>query len=151
MTPATLAGGYSYRPCKEWNFEADIEWVDWDELNSLDLKLGGITTPVAFNWESNFVYSVGAARYFDNGWNVGVGYNFIENSIPDSNYNPGVADADRHWLNAGVGRQFDSFKWSFAYQSAFSDNEVSGSSGGLADGEFKSLFHGLMMNCDWKF
>ena len=151
MTPATLAGGYSYRPCKEWNFEADIEWVNWDELNSLDLKLGGITTPVAFNWESNFVYSVGATRYFDNGWNVGAGYNFIENSIPDSNYNPGVADAERHWLNAGVGRQYDSFKWSFAYQYAFSDNEVSGSPGGLADGEFKSRFHGLMMNCDWKF
>jgi long-chain fatty acid transport protein len=152
MTPSTLAGGYSYRPCKEWNFEANIEWVNWDELNSLDLKQGGTTTPVAFNWESNFIYSVGATRYFENGWNVSAGYNFIENSMPDSTFTPGVADADRHWLNAGVGRQYDSFRWNFAYQYAFSENDVSGSPGpGLADGNFKSKFHGIMLNCDWQF
>jgi long-chain fatty acid transport protein len=152
MTPATLGGGYAYTPCKEWSFEVNVEWVNWDQLNSLNLSSASTgTTSLPFNWDSNFIYSVGATRYFDNGWNVSAGYNFIENSIPDSNFNPGVADADRHWLNAGVGRQYDSFKWNFAYQYAFSDNDVSGSPGGLADGTFKSRFHGLMMNCNWQF
>ena len=151
MTPSTLGAGYSYTPCKEWNFEANIEYVNWDELNTLYLRQGGGSTPAPFNWNSNFIYSVGATRFFENGWNVSAGYNYIENSIPDSNYNPGVADADRHWLNAGVGRQYDAFKWSFAYQYAFSNNDVSGSPGGLADGKFKSSFHGIMMNCGWQF
>lgn len=151
MTPSTLGGGYSYTPCKEWNFEANIEWVNWDELNTLNLDGTTVNQSIPFNWNSNFIYSVGATRYFDNGWNVSAGYNYIENSMPDSTFSPGVADADRHWLNAGVGRQYDSFKWSFAYQYAFSDNDVSGSPGGLADGTFKSRFHGLMLNCDLKF
>ncbi len=152
MTPATLGGGYAYTPCKEWSFEVNVEWVNWDELNSLNLSSDSTgTTALPFNWDSNFIYSVGATRYFDNGWNVSAGYNFIENSIPDSNFNPGVADANRHWLNAGVGRQYASFKWNFAYQYAFSDNDVSGSPGGLADGTFKSRFHGIMMNCNWQF
>ena len=152
MTPSTLGGGYAYTPCKEWSFEVNIEWVNWDELNSLNLSSPSTgTTALPFNWDSNFIYSVGVTRYFDNGWNVSAGYNFIENSIPDSNFNPGVADADRHWLNVGVGRQYESFKWNFAYQYAFSDNDVSGSPGGLADGTFKSRFHGIMMNCNWQF
>ena len=152
MTPATLGGGYAYTPCKEWSFEVNVEWVNWDQLNSLNLSSASTgTTSLPFNWDSNFIYSVGATRYFDNGWNVSAGYNFIENSIPDSNFNPGVADANRHWLNAGVGRQYATFKWNFAYQYAFSDNDVSGSPGGLADGTFKSRFHGLMMNCNWQF
>ena len=153
ITPATVGGGYAFSPCKEWVFEANIEWVNWDEFNTLNLTSEGgtFTAPNRFDWESNFIYSVGATRFFGNGWNVSAGYNFLENSIPDSNYNPGVADADRHWLNAGVGRQYDSFSWNFAYQFAFSDEDVSGSPGGLADGTFKSRFHGLMMNCNWQF
>lgn len=151
MTPATIGAGYAYSPCKEWTFEANIEWVNWDELNTLDLTAGGATTPIAFNWKSNFIYSVGATRYFENGWNVSAGYNYIENSMPDSTFTPAVADANRHWLNAGVGRQYDSFRWNLAYQFAFSENDVSGSPGGLADGNFKSRFHGLMLNGTWQF
>jgi long-chain fatty acid transport protein len=152
MTPATLAGGYAFTPCEEWTFELNIEWVNWDQLNSLDLSSESTgTTSLPFNWESNFIYSVGATRNFDNGWNVSAGYNFIENSIPDSNFNPGVSDANRHWLNAGFGRKHESFRWNVAYQYAFSDNEVSGSPGGLADGEFKSRFHGVMANLNWQF
>ncbi len=152
MTPSTLGGGYAYTPCEEWSFEVNVEWVNWDELNSLNLSSPSTgTTALPFNWDSNFIYSIGGTRYFENGWNVSAGYNFIENSIPDSNYNPGVADANRHWLNAGVGRKYESFKWNFAYQYAFSENDVSGSPGTLADGTFKSRFHGLMFNCDWQF
>lgn len=152
MTPSTIGAGYAFSPCQEWVFEANIEWVNWDELNSLDLSSASTgTNSIPFNWESNFIYSVGGTRYFDNGWNVSAGYNFIENSIPDSNYNPGVADANRHWLNCGVGQKFDSFKWNFAYQYAFSNNDVSGSPGGLADGKFKSSFHGVMLNANWQF
>jgi long-chain fatty acid transport protein len=151
MTPSTFGGGYSYSPCKEWNFEVNIEWVNWDELNSLTLSKNTGNKSIPFNWNSNFIYSIGGTRYFENGWNVSAGYNFIENSMPDSTFTPGVADANRHWLNAGVGRKYESFKWNFAYQYAFSDNDVSGSPYGLADGTFKSRFHGLMLNCDWQF
>lgn len=151
ITPATAAIGYCFRPCKEWSFEANIEWVNWEELNTLTLSKGSGDVAVPFDWESNFIYSLGGTRFFDSGWNVSAGYNYIENSQPDSTFNPGVSDADRHWLNLGFGREWEAFKMNFAYQYAFSDRDVSGSPFGLADGTFKSRFHGLMMNCEWQF
>ncbi len=152
VTPATLAAGYAFRPCKEWSLEANIEWVNWDELNSLNLwQSPGSNTSLQFDWRSNFIYSVGGTRYYDNGWSVSAGYNFIENSQPDSTFNPGVSDANRHWLSVGVGRETACFKINFAYQYAFSDRDVSGSPYGLADGTYKSRFNGLMLNCNWRF
>ncbi len=152
MTPASLAGGYAYSPCKEWTFEANIEWVNWDQFNSFDLKSGSTgSTQKDFNWNSNFIYSVGATRFLEDGWSISAGFNFIENSVPDHNYNPGVSDANRYWYNAGFGRRCESFSWNFAYQFAFSDREVHGSEGGLADGTFKSRFHGIMLDLDWRF
>ena len=156
ITPATIGAGYAYRPCKEWSFEANIEWVNWEELNTLTVTKASGNVPIAFNWDSNFIYSLGGTRHFDNGWSVSAGYNFIENSMPDETFNPGVSDADRHWLNIGVSRAWENFTVNFAYQFAFSDRDVSGSWPGLppginTDGEYKSRFHGLMLNCDWRF
>jgi len=151
LTPATLGAGYAYHPCKEWTFEANVEWVNWNDLNTLGLTTAAGSMAVPFNWNSNFIYSVGATRFFDNGWNVSAGYNYIENSQPDATFNPGVSDANRHWLNVGCGRQCETFKWNFAYQFAFSDRSVSGSPYGLADGTYKSRFNGLMASCEWRF
>jgi len=150
-TPDTVAAGYSYRPCKEWVLEANIEWVNWDSLNTLNLwQSPNSNQPVTFNWHSNFIYSLGATRYLDDGWNVGAGYNFIENSQPNSTFNPGISDANRHWLSMGVGRETGAFRFNFAYQYAFSNRDVTGSPHGFADGTYKSRFNGLMLNCNWK-
>ncbi|MFT3992302.1 MAG: outer membrane protein transport protein [Luteolibacter sp.] len=151
ITPATAGAGYAYRPCREWLLEANIEWVNWDELNDLTLSSGGTDTDIAFDWNSNFIYSAGFTRFFDGGWNASLGYNYIENSQPNATFNPGISDANRHWLNIGCGQDLENFKWSLAYQFAFSDRDVSGSPGGLADGTYKSRFHGLMANCRWSF
>lgn len=152
VTPASLAVGYAYRPCPEWSFEANIEWVNWEELNTLVLSQAGLpNTPITFNWDSNFIYSVGCTRFLDGGWQISAGYNFIENSQPDATFNPGISDADRHWLNVGFGRKTESFEFNFAYQYAFSDRDVHGSPGTLADGKYKSRFNGLMLDCIWRF
>ena len=152
ITPATAAIGYAYRPTDDWIMEANLEWVNWDELNDLTLSKD-VSGPVVlpFRWKSNFIYSVGVTRLFENGWNVSAGYNYIENSQPNTTFNPGISDADRHWINIGIGQKNESMEWNIAYQYAFSDRKVSGSPFGLADGKYKSRFHGLMMNCRWIF
>lgn len=153
VTPATVGVGYAFSPCKEWTFEANVEWVNWDDLNTLYLtsQSGALNNAQTFDWDSNLIYSIGATRFFDNGWNVSAGYNYIENSQPDANFNPGVSDANRHWLNAGFGCKYNDLTFQFAYQYAFSDRDVSGSPFGLADGTFKSRFHGVMANLNWQF
>ena len=152
ITPATLAAGYAFQPNQDWSFEVNIEWVNWEELDTLVLSQAGLpNSPVPFNWDSNFIYSIGCTRFLADGWHISAGYNFIENSQPDATFNPGVSDADRHWINIGFGRRTKTLDFNFAYQYAFSNRDVHGSPGGLADGRFKSRFNGLMLDLGWRF
>ncbi|HEY1120683.1 MAG TPA: outer membrane protein transport protein, partial [Haloferula sp.] len=108
VTPMRIAAGYSYRPAPGWNLEANIEWLDWDSLNALWLRspvLPNGATGVPFHWESMFIYEAGVSYTWENGYNVAAGYDYNSNAQPDTFFNPAVADADRHWFNAGFGRQ----------------------------------------------
>lgn len=151
MTPATATAGYAYRPNEEWTFEANIEWVNWDRLNSLVLAAPPYAAQaIPFHWESNLIYSVGMSRRFGDGWVVNAGYNYIENSQPDLTFNPGIADADRHWLNLGVGRDYGDISWFLAYQYAFSGRQVTGALAPV-NGKYNSRFHSVSMNVTWNF
>ncbi|MBC8126914.1 MAG: outer membrane protein transport protein, partial [Gloeobacteraceae cyanobacterium ES-bin-144] len=65
MTPARIAGGYSYRPAPGWNIEANVEWLDYDSLNTLKLDTSSVpgtdSVPVTFDWQSSFIYEIGAS------------------------------------------------------------------------------------------
>lgn len=150
-TPATFAIGYSYRPNQCWNIEANIEWVDWDVLDTLTLEQGSGDQPFPFEWEDTFIYSIGAEYDFGNGYLGRFGYNYIESAQTDKYYNPGVGDADRHWLTCGVGHKGETWSWDLAYQYAFSDNTVSGSLNPGVDGKYKSRFHSLSLAARYEF
>jgi long-chain fatty acid transport protein len=151
LTPATAAIGYAWRPNEKWSFEVNVEWVNWEEMNTLTLEKNTGDRGIPFEWNSNFIYSVGLTRNLENGWHVSAGYNYIGNSQPNETFNPGISDANRHWISVGVGRSYGDIEWDFAYQYAFSDREVSGSPFGIADGDYESRFHGLMLNCRWNY
>lgn len=144
-TPLRAAIGYSYRPAPGWNIEADIEWLDWDSLNSWTLRgktLPGYARPVTFNWKSSFIYEIGASYVSETGWRFAAGYDYNSNAQPDANYTPSVADANRHWLNAGVGHDYKDWSWFLAYQFGFADRTVSGAgttpAGQTANGKYES-------------
>lgn len=151
-TPATFAVGYSYRPNRCWNIEANIEWVDWDVLDVLVLD-NSLTSdePFPFDWEDAFIYSVGAEYDFGNGYLGRFGYNFIESAQTDTFYNPGVGDADRHWLTCGIGHKGETWSWDLAYQYAFSNHTVSGAFDPGVNGKYKSRFHSLSFAARYEF
>ena len=156
LTPATLAVGYSYRPNSKWNIEANIEWVQWEKLNTLTLKNTPIAAaiPIPFNWDNNLIYGIGATRQLGNGYSVSIGYNYIENSQPDSTFTPAVSDADRHWLTCGFGYEGECWSWDLAYQYAFSDRTVKNAAPPLApvlNGKYKSRFHSLSLSARYEF
>lgn len=161
VTPETLAVGYSYRPNACWNIEANIEWVGWSDFGTLTLSssfpapLAALNTvPIVYNWEDSYIYSIGAERDLGGGWKARFGYNFIESAQPDANFDPVVADADRHWITLGIGHRGESWSWDAAYQYAFSDRTVSGAvgpTGPLVNGEYKSRFHSLSISARYEF
>lgn len=153
MAPARVAAGYSYRPAPGWNIEANVEWLNWDSLDSLTLassSVGG-SLPIAFDWQSSFIYELGFSYTTPEGYVFAAGYDFNANSQPDTNFTPGVSDADRHWLNIGVGRRIENCSWMLAYQYGFSDRTVDGATNPLANGKYESRHNALVLSWQRSF
>lgn len=159
MTPMRIAFGYSFRPAPGWNIEANIEWLDWDSLDTLELDsapapLGTVDVP--FHWKSNFIYEIGASYTTESGYRFAVGYDYNSGVQTDPSYNPGVGDADHHWLNAGFGRlSEEGLSWFLTYQFGYSDHSVTGSvpnlAGQTANGKYRARHHAVMVSCNYRF
>ena len=154
MTPARAAAGYSYRPAPGWNIEANVEWIDWDSLNTLNLKtrsLGGSEVPVPFEWESSFIYEIGVSYVTPGGYVFAAGYDYNESAQPDANFTPGVSDADRHWFNLGFGHRGECSDWMLSYQFGYSNRDVSGAVNPLANGKYEARHHALVFSWQRSF
>lgn len=160
--PQNVVVGVSYRPTDDWNLEFNVDWTDWSRLKTVTISqtpIPGLPTdaPLVLNWESSFYYEFGLTRYLPHGWSISGGYIFNENSVPDANYTPLVADLDRHFLSIGTGHHGKHLDIDVAYQFGYGPGRnVSGSavnplSGQSADGEYEFLSHALMLTIGWKF
>jgi long-chain fatty acid transport protein len=127
--PESIVAGYSFRPTPQWNLEVNVDWTNWDRVKTPVLRNAvSPDVPLPLDWESSFIWSAGATRYFDNGYRVSAGYTYVENSVPDRTFNPAVPDSDRHFIGLGVGRQYDTFTWQITYQFTIAPSRtVSGS------------------------
>lgn len=138
--PESIIFGYSYRPNQNWNFEFNLDWTNWDRVDRLALQTAVPLPAYELNWESAFIWELGATRYFDHGWHLSAGYTFVENAVPDAEFLPIVPDSDRHFFAIGLGQSLDRFSWMLTYQQAFDDGRsVSGnqqSPTSTPDGEY---------------
>ena len=158
--PIKAIVGVSYRPTPKWNLEFDADYTDWSALGTVNLNQSSppffmpSPSPTTLNWQSSWYYEFGATRYFDNGWHVSAGYIFNENSVPDANYTPFVADLDRHFLSVGVGRKGKSFDFDVAYQFGYGPTRtVSGATGSSApaNGDYSFISHAIAVSLGWHF
>ncbi|MDP0490455.1 MAG: outer membrane protein transport protein [Verrucomicrobiota bacterium JB023] len=150
--PTTAAIGYAYRPTDKLIIEANVEWADWDSLNTYDLKAN---TPfplpsLAFDWRSAFIYEIGFTYQLTDSFAVHAGYDYNEGAMTDTYYNPGIADADRHWLNLGFTHTLDDFEWSVGYQFGFSDHTVTESVIGT-NGDYEARHHAFFLSLQKTF
>ncbi len=148
--PQSITVGYSFRPTPDWNLEANVDWTDWDSLNTLTLKQrrsGEVALP--FNWESSFIYSFGATRRFGT-YHVSAGYLFSENSVPNESFNPSVPDSNRHVFSVGFGRKFNRYTWDIAYQYAYGPSRRI-DQGTAADGTYRFESHALSLSFGYRF
>jgi long-chain fatty acid transport protein len=111
--PQIIAGGVSFRPNRNWNFEFDVDWTDWHTADALAIdKLP--TRPL--DWHSSFFYEVGATRYLSHGYFVSAGYFFSGASTSERYYIPSVPDTDLHVASLGGGFRGAHWSWAAAFQ-----------------------------------
>lgn len=118
--PQFVMAGVSYRPTTNWNVEADIDWTDWDTLDSVTFngtsKMFGRNLSLPFSWESSFLYELGVTRYLSGGLFVSTGYFFSQNSTSDRYFNPMVPDTDLHVASLGFGYKGKRWHWAVSGQ-----------------------------------
>jgi long-chain fatty acid transport protein len=162
--PQSLAVGYSFRPMPNLKLEVDVEWTDWDTLDTVRLHSPNpafATDPgsvIPFKWQSSFFYEAGAEYQLNEQWTLRGGYIFSENTVPNRTFSPTLPDSDRHVFSAGVGFRHRRFDVDVTYQYSLSkDRTVKGSADtnfdgiGDLDGEWESQAHAVMFTSTIKF
>jgi long-chain fatty acid transport protein len=148
--PQNIVFGYSFTPTDDWNFEFDIDWTDWDNLNTVVLtqKSGDVLLP--FNWRSSFMYEFGITKKFAHGLHTSVGYMYSENSVPSESFDPSIPDSNRHVFSIGIGQTFTKWNWDLAYQYAHGpEREVA--LGTAVDGTYRFDSHAVTVSLGYHF
>lgn len=151
ITPASATVGWAWQVTPRLNLEINVEWIEWDRFNSLDIETPGGNLPSQrFDWESTFIYEIGASYQISDHWTCHLGYDFNEGAQPDEFYNPALADADRHWINAGLTYHGHSYEVQLGYQFGFSDHEVTESVIGT-NGDYSARHHAFQITTVFEF
>lgn len=149
--PQVIAFGYSFRPTPQWNFEVNVDWTDWDRLNTVTIhqqQSADILMP--FNWESSFIYSFGATRHFVHGLRASLGYAYSEHSVPEESFNPIVPDSNRHVFSAGFGQKTERLSWDLAYQFTHGPARTINRDAAV-DGRYRFRSHALTLSLGYHF
>lgn len=159
--PLKTIVGISYRPTPKWNVEFDADYTDWSALGTVAVNQTSSPLSIfvpsiseSLNWESSWYFEWGATRYFNNGWHVSAGYIFNENSVPDANYSPLVADLNRHFFSVGLGHNGKKLDFDIAYQFGYGPTRtVSGATGAAApaNGDYTFISHAIAVSVGWHF
>ena len=158
--PLNAVFGISYRPTQKWNLEFDADYTDWNSLGILTIKQSSSPLPPliprnvqqVLNWQSSWIYEFGVTRYFDNGWHVSAGYVFNENSMPDANYTPLVADLNRHFFSIGTGYKGKVFNFDVAYQFSYGPSRsVTSSAAPVVNGDYGYISHAVLLTVGTHF
>lgn len=155
--PQFVRAGVSYRPNDDWNLEADIDWTDWDDLDTSTIhsqSLGNLAVP--FAWQSSFFYELGVTRYFPSGFSVSGGYLYNENSVRSEKFSPAVPDTNFHVFSTGGAYQHGHWRYALTYQLTVGPwRDVSGSAPSLAgqsaDGAYRFFNHGVALSIGYHF
>jgi len=154
--PQYAVAGVSFRPTENWNFEFNLDWTDWDNVNQTVFQntfLGDI--PFVFNYRSSFMYEFGITRKLKNGWFVSTGYFYSENSSPDASFNPIVPDANLHLGSCGFGHKGSRWDWVVAYHFGYGPGRTVNGSPTVgpqnADGRYRTFNNAVNVSLNYKF
>ena len=148
--PQSVTAGYSFRPTDDWNFEFDIDWTDWDTLNTVTLHQASGDIYLPFNWRSSFLYEFGVTKQLPYKFHASVGYVYSQDSVPNDSFNPGIPDSNRNIFSVGFGQKYDHFNWNVAYQYTVGPTRTI-DVGSVADGKYRFDSNAITLSLGYNF
>jgi long-chain fatty acid transport protein len=151
--PQFIKGGYAFRPIPQLKLEADVEWINWNPLNSVVLHAPGASfdgTTIPFNWQDSYYYEFGAQYEINEHWTVRGGYIYSVNTVPNSSFGPSVPDSNRHVFSLGGGYSTKRMSVDIVYQYSLSEDRTV-NNGTAADGTWQSFGNAVMVTSSMKF
>ena len=151
--PQFVTGGVSFRPTTNWNFEFDLDWTEWSVVKQIVFQDPALGNPaVTLNFRSSFIYDFGITRQLGNGYFLSVGYIYSENSSPDQNFNPLMADSNLQLGSIGFGHHGKRWDWAAAYHFGYNGGRtVSNDSNPQADGTYRTFNNAFNVAVTFKF
>lgn len=162
--PQQIAVGYAFRPTPKLKLEVDVEWTDWDTLNTVQLHSSNPAfandpnSKIPFHWKSSFFYEAGAEYRLNEMWALRAGYIFSENSVPSGSFSPNLPDSNRHIFSVGAGWAWKHFGLDLTYQYSLSTTrKINGSADtnfdgqGDLDGKWTSQGHAVSLTSSLRF
>lgn len=118
--PAIISAGISFRPTTNWNIEFNVDYSEWNTLNTVTLEgtsaMFGINLPLQLDWHESWFYELGVTRKFDGGWFASAGYFYSSETAPSQTFTPAVPDIALHVASLGIGHQGETWRWVVASQ-----------------------------------
>ena len=152
--PQYAVAGFSFRPTTNWNFEFDLDWTDWDNVNTIGFKAPLPQQPL--NYRSSFMYEFGATRQLPHGYFVSAGYFYSENSSPDQDFTPQIPDSALHLFSVGFGHKGVHWDWAASYTAAFNfGRTLTAADGNIygtpIEGTYRTMNNAINVSVGYKF
>ncbi len=159
--PQIVTAGISFRPNTNWNIEFDVDYTDWNTLNTINLKgtsaIFGTDLPLQLDWHESWLLELGVTRYLNDGWFVSAGYFYCGETAPSSTYTPAIPDTLQHVGSFGIGHQTDKWQWVVTGQLSVSEkrnvttSQASPFTGESANGTYQMIVPTISFSLARKF
>jgi long-chain fatty acid transport protein len=128
--PTIVSLGYGIELTDTIRVEADVEWLEFSNFDSLPLRTGasvpGVPSSIPENWEDTFTIGIGGDWQFAPNWVWRASYQFYESPVPSETLSPTIPDANQHALTTGIGVTCGKHRAELAYSAVlYEDRTIS--------------------------
>lgn len=157
--PSIVSAGYAFKPVEKLKLEFDVYWVEWSTVDKAVVKdddTGAVLSSDEKDWDDTFIFAIGGEYLVNEQWAVRAGYGYVQETVPESTFNPNLPDSSVHMITLGLGYTIDRLTVDLAYQLGLFeerdiDNNIGAALGTTVDGTYDSLSHNIGITLGYKF
>ena len=151
--------GLAVRPTPSLTTEADLQWTNWNTLNSQTVRFDQKSTFVQdtilpLNWKDTWTVRVGGNYQINHCLTFRGGYVYDPSAVPDETISPLFPELDKHMVTAGLGFHKDRWSIDLLYEAIIGEARmVNNSLPGFPQhqGVYKSVAHAAGLSFLYRF